>query len=158
MAITKIIADSITSGAVANTPAFEAYGDHLNVSDNVYTKVPFANEVFDTNNNFASNRFTPTVAGKYACHATVRAGVTSSTAGRLEDLTVAFYKNGSAYISEYPIDYRNNPGGLATVTLEITIDFNGSGDYLEVYGRVNVNSNTPAFYQGAIFGAYRILT
>ena len=168
---TVLISDTSASGALKkmtranfvsgiggdNTPAFEAYSDHLNVSDNTFTKVPFANEVFDTNNNFASNRFTPTVAGKYACHTTVRAAVTSSTAGRLDELTVAFYKNGSAYISEYAIDYRSNPGALATVTLEMTIDFNGSGDYLEVYGRVDVNSNTPAFYSGAIFGAYKII-
>jgi hypothetical protein len=71
MAITKIIADSITSGAVANTPAFRAFMNaNQNLVNSTVTKIDqFGTEDFDTNSDFASNRFTPTVAGKYFVYA-----------------------------------------------------------------------------------------
>ena len=66
MAITKIIADSITSGAVANTPAFEArLASNQVISNNTFTKALIATEIYDSDGKFASNRCTPTVVGKY---------------------------------------------------------------------------------------------
>jgi len=52
MAITKLIADSITSGAIASTPAFEAYLDNgTTPSNDVTTLVTFDVEKFDTDQN-----------------------------------------------------------------------------------------------------------
>jgi hypothetical protein len=68
MAITKLIADSITSGAIANTPAFFAYNSLAQtLSNNTLTKIIFDSEKFDTDNAFASNTFTVPSgeAGKY---------------------------------------------------------------------------------------------
>ena len=68
MAITKIIADSITSGAVANTPAFAAtISSNLSIANNTLTTVVFDSEIFDSDGkyNTSTGKFTPTVAGKY---------------------------------------------------------------------------------------------
>ena len=68
MAITKIIADSITSGAIANTPAFSASGDDQSIANGTETKVAFNIEDFDTDGNYdhlTNYRFTPTTSGKY---------------------------------------------------------------------------------------------
>jgi hypothetical protein len=62
MAITKIIADSITSGAIANTPAFKVYlGSNQTVSNTVDTRINLNTEVYDTDSAFDSStnyRFT----------------------------------------------------------------------------------------------------
>ena len=75
MAITKIIADSITSGAVANTPAFEARNASAqSVNGSTTTLMQFDTEVFDTNNTYTNSstfKFTPGVAGKYFIYASI---------------------------------------------------------------------------------------
>ena len=50
-----------------NTPAFLAYKNATqgSISGNTATKITYTEELFDTDNNFASSRFTTTVAGKY---------------------------------------------------------------------------------------------
>ena len=62
MAITKLVADSITSGAIANTPAFYAHlSSNQTIGTASYTKVQFDTELFDTDNaydNSTNYRFT----------------------------------------------------------------------------------------------------
>jgi len=108
-----------------NMPAFSAYlGTSQSVSGSVLTKILFDTKDFDTNNNFASSRFTPTVAGYYQ----LNANLTTSTATAA---TVRFYKNGIQYaIGNDIISYVNAIGGSILVYL------NGSTDYVEVYGLV----------------------
>lgn len=68
MAITKIIADSITSGAIANTPAFAAtISSNLSIANATLTTVVFDSELFDSDGKYdtSTGKFTPTVAGKY---------------------------------------------------------------------------------------------
>ena len=71
---TNIIGTLQNDGAAvggANTPAFRAFlNSNKTMSDATTTKVDtFGSEDFDTDNNFASNRFTPTTAGKYYVYA-----------------------------------------------------------------------------------------
>jgi hypothetical protein len=65
MAITKLTADSITSGAIANTPAFEArLSADQTISDDTLTKITLDTEIFDTNSDYDNStnyRFTPTL-------------------------------------------------------------------------------------------------
>ena len=50
----------------ANTPAFMVkLSSTQNISTGTWTKITFDSEVYDTNSAFASNKFTPGVAGKY---------------------------------------------------------------------------------------------
>jgi hypothetical protein len=81
MAITKIIADSITSGAIANTPAFHATNSATqDLTSGAYTKVQFNTETFDEGGVYdhSSNyRFTPGETGKFFIY--YRLGLVTST-------------------------------------------------------------------------------
>ena len=152
----------LASGAVANTPAFEAYGSLMaNQADNTWIKLAFNAEKFDTNSMYDTSayRFTPTVAGKYYVYSFC--SLYSDTTYKLYVSNLAIYKNGSSY--KYTPN-NNNPSAFHNENFETvlaTIDMNGSSDYLEIYGRANVDSG----YVGIDlretiggFGAYRILT
>jgi hypothetical protein len=107
-----------------NMPAFSAYlanGSVNALSAGAFTKCSFDTENFDTNNNFASSRFTPTVAGYYQLNSGV------ATQGAPQEVICAFYKNGSSYA--YGVD--NVTGGNSMCSS--IIYFNGSTDYVEVY-------------------------
>jgi hypothetical protein len=106
-----------------NMPAFSAYASAVQtVTTNVATKVVFDTEVFDTNSNFASNRFTPTVAGYYQINAGIQ--YLGSVTPYLQ-----IYKNGSVYSSLISSSQVN--GILHDANL---IYCNGSTDYIEIYG------------------------
>jgi hypothetical protein len=105
-------------------PAFSAYaGSAQNTTSNVYTKVLFPNEEFDTNSNFASSTFTPTVAGYYQLNTSI------SVNGSATRFAVQLYKNGSAYkmLTDISTVTANAISGSAVVY------FNGSTDYVEIY-------------------------
>jgi hypothetical protein len=56
----------LASGVAGNGPAFRAFNNAAqSIPNGVATKVILGVEEFDTNNNFANSRFTPTVAGYY---------------------------------------------------------------------------------------------
>ena len=169
MAITKIIADSITSGAIANTPAFFAYlggSGGQSVSNNTVTKVTINAEVFDTDNAFDSSsnyRFTPQTAGKYFVFASIMADSGSST--NLEANYIYLKKNGSSYIFQGNTDFTANYVRQNVITNSAVVDMNGSSDYLELFGRIKSVSGSGQLFEsntqwGQItnFGAYRILT
>jgi len=116
---------SVTGTAMVsgNMPAFSAYlSSNQTVSSNTYTKVTFDTEEFDTNNNFASSRFTPTVAGYYQ----INGHVSALTGG---DQFCIIYKNGTAYKwGTYIV------GGYGANTLVSSLVYlNGSTDYVEIY-------------------------
>lgn len=111
------------TGLTALGPAFSAYASAVQtVTTSVATKVVFDTEVFDTNNNFASNRFTPTVAGYYQINAGIQ--YLGSVTPYLQ-----IYKNGSAYSNLISSSQVN--GNLHDANL---IYCNGSTDYIEIYG------------------------
>ena len=123
----------IAAGAVAQVdlatnvagtgPAFEAIADGTQViSSGAYTKVLFSTENFDTNNNFASSRFTPTVAGYYY----ITGASVFSTTG---ETVFAPYKNGSLY--RYLWD--NSLTTTYGFTVSVLMYLNGTTDYVEFY-------------------------
>ena len=62
----SVTQSKLASGVAGNGPAFSAYQSSAQtLSSNTATKLTFTTEEFDTNNNFASSTFTPTVAGYY---------------------------------------------------------------------------------------------
>ena len=129
-----------------NMPAFSAYGSvATSLSNSAFTKITLDTETFDTNSNFASNRFTPTVAGYYQVNFT---GTNSASGNNGYWAYHAIYKNGSAYIGAYTVfpsgiiqNYSNNLSQL--------IYMNGSSDYLEFYVNVYVPSGTPSYGGGS---------
>jgi hypothetical protein len=150
-----------TPSSLAMTPAFHAYGSGSNqtIPDQTATKVTvFNTEVFDTNSMFASNRFTPTVAGKYFCYANLYWD--TGTANDFHNGSVQLRKNGN---NTYSITNNWNASGGNGMGNHVgaMIDFNGSTDYVEVYCYQNTNSGASstvyASQSNSSFGAYRII-
>jgi hypothetical protein len=120
---------SIAGKLAVNGPAFRAYVDTgQTITSGSQQKVTFGTETFDTNSNFASSRFTPTVEGYYQLNATVRIAGGASTG----EYMIVIWKNGSEYA-------RGNNGsgteiGTSFYSLQVTdIAYaNGSSDYFEI--------------------------
>jgi hypothetical protein len=114
-----------------NMPAFSAYpATAQTISTNVTTKVNFGTESFDTNNNFASSRFTPTVAGYYQINAQLSF---SGTGAYNYYFTNYLYKNGSSSLGTIVAILQLGSGGGFSIPQSNLIYMNGSTDYLEVY-------------------------
>ena len=144
-----------------NTPAFHSYlaSNQTSIAGSQNVKVSIATEVLDTDNNFASNRFTPTTAGKYLCSFTVESSWGGSVGGYV--ITSQFYKNGAGVPTVLRRitfhDYYNN-GNLDLIlgqSQTAIVEFNGSSDYLEVYH--NSNAATPYIEVGSNFGAFKLI-
>jgi hypothetical protein len=111
-------------------PAFSAYKSATqSLSGATWTKLTFDVEEFDTNNNFASSRFTPTVAGYYQINGAVNNGSNIQT-------VTAVYKNGSAY--KFGVNFSN---GYCSV-VSVLVYCNGSTDYVELYGYFGSGAST----------------
>ena len=158
MAITKLIADSITSGAIANTPSFFAYrgGSVQNFSQNTATKLQFNTELYDTDNcydNSTNYRFTPTTAGKYY----ISAGAYIDGTSTASPTGLKLYKNGSFYHTAFIYS-----GGLAGGHhIHNIVDFNGSSDYAEIFVESGNSSPFINYQPGSalstFFCAYKII-
>ena len=109
-----------------NMPAFSAYATSGQAITTGVTKILFNTEEFDTNSNFASSRFTPTVAGYYQLNAFV-----SGTWTNLE-VAIYIYKNGVG--NKNGLDIKIPTLGL-NYGLPINSLFyaNGTTDYFEIY-------------------------
>ncbi|MBS0234517.1 MAG: hypothetical protein JSR99_13640 [Proteobacteria bacterium] len=94
----------------------------------------FTTERYDTNNNFAAGRFTPTIPGKYLISLNVGA-----TAG-------AAAKYVLAQISKNGVGYKQSDvwasGASEAITAHVTaiVDMNGTTDYIEGTGETNVTT------------------
>ncbi len=142
-------AKGFTVGATA-APAFFAFanaGSNQSISDTTWTKVTLGGELFDTNSNFASSRFTPTVAGYYQINASA-ANNWTTTGPKLTQ--VGIYKNGSIYVQNamdatyWGITPQLYNSGQLTSSI---VYLNGSTDYVEMYVRV-VGATLPEITQG----------
>jgi hypothetical protein len=126
---TAKIADSnvtqakLGTNVAGNGPAFRAWASSQTpITGTVFTKVTLATEDFDTNNNFSSSRFTPTVAGYYQINGSVY------NAAGTPFLQAVLYKNGAANSSGTGV-------GSAYISQSSDIIYlNGTTDYIELYG------------------------
>jgi hypothetical protein len=89
-----------------------------------WTKIDFGSEQFDSDNYFASSRFTPLKAGYY----NLSVGLSFEGSGSGLNIT-AIYKNGS---QDRAIN-RYNTDGNCIVSASGMVYFNGSTDYAEIY-------------------------
>ena len=157
--------NSWVSAGGANTPAFLAYlSADQTVSDATETKVQVNTEIFDTNScydNATNYRFTPTTAGKYFVFGNLIGSVAAIS--RLSQIAISFRKNGTNVV-ESNDDKRSAGYGLgAAIYMSCVLDFNGTTDYVEMFGYVNddggsnVDFGGNATKQRTIFGAYKII-
>jgi hypothetical protein len=140
--IKRIDASLVVGG---NTPGFHVTlgSNQTGVSDDSWTKVNIANEVYDSDNKFASNKFTPAVAGKYFVYGAL---TSFGASDGVRDGSVAIYKNGSGFMYGYEGDQGSEitSGDPQTRMISGIFDLNTT-DYLELYGRVNVSSGNATF-------------
>jgi hypothetical protein len=118
---------------VAGTgPAFSAYlTSNQTVTSGSWTKSTQDTEEFDTNSNFASSRFTPTIAGYYQ----INGSITFNAVNSIGRSICALYKNANSYkIGGY--SYVTNAVGPQTNGVSTIVYMNGSSDYVELYGFV----------------------
>lgn len=133
-------------------PAFSAYASAAqSMATSTATKFQLNIKTFDTNNNFDSTtnyRFTPTVAGYYQINGCF--GVAASSGLGF----VSIYKNGS----EYKRGVQNSliSSGSLFVVADV-IYFNGSTDYIELYGQQtsgssqnNLNGSSLTYMSGCL--------
>lgn len=122
------------TGVAGNGPAFSARaGSNVACTTGVPTKLLSTSIDFDTASCYASSRFTPNVAGYYLI--TAAAGAVSAWSSGAFSATY-IYKNGASYIAAvYSPTTNFNNGNTSAV-----IYFNGSTDYVEVYGLQNTGS------------------
>jgi len=162
MAITKLIADSITSGAIASTPYFfvNKSGNQA-TTDGADTKITFDNVVVDTDSGYDNStnyRYTiPTGKdGKYFFFFHVN--VSSGTASQVRDLNVYIRKNGSNIFQAQEKPYINDASRLS-MSGSFIHDCSAS-DYFEVSITMDTGSGTvsiEARTKATSFGGYRII-
>jgi len=126
-------------------PAFSAYqSSSQTLSGSTDTKITFTTEEFDTNNNFASSTFTPTVAGYYQVNSSIRVNTTTTS------IRMMIYKNGSKYKIGTDIATTCNNGFVSTL-----VYCNGTTDYIEAYANIGVGqalsaSSSDTWFNGAM--------
>jgi hypothetical protein len=139
-----------TASTFAGTgPAFSAYkSSSQTITNNTWTKITFETEEFDTNSNFASSRFTPTIAGYYQVNFELDVGGVTASLG-----IAGIYKNG--------VDFKRGQGvavsGISEQYLmgSCLIYLNGSTDYIEVYAYVGASSSATVYGGQQTYGYFQ---
>jgi hypothetical protein len=112
----------------ATAPAFIAkVSGTTSVSNGTFTKINFDNELNDTNSNYASSRFTPTVAGYYVIQMSI-GGLSWSAS----NTPLCIFKNGGWVQVGALINGYGTTSGIFYA--------NGSTDYFEAYVYQNTGS------------------
>ena len=137
-----------TGNLAVDGPAFSAYQSSAQtLASNTTTKLLFQAETFDTNGNFDSSRFTPTVAGYYQITTTFYVSASYTTG------SVSFYKNGAVY--QNGGGNSASPSGTANAWQSTGLIFlNGSTDYVEAYGIVATGQALSAGASTTYFQGY----
>ena len=121
-----------------------------NISDATYTKIQFNAEFVDSANAFDSStnyRFTPQTSGYYYVQLNLVIGNTADNS--IDSVVATIYKNGSEITGVGTRrDWDANAEGLNyndTLQTSTIVQLNGSSDYIEAFGYVDVTSGTPRF-------------
>ena len=144
---------SFAAAGGANTPAFSVRQttNQTGLSSDTLTKISFQSEVFDTDNAFASDKFTVPSGkgGRYFFDASTR--IRSGTLFQLRNAVMYFYKNGSAMGDQYSAHYNSNLM-LESRQNYSFVDDASAGDYYEIYATGTVDSGTVNLYQTTFTG------
>jgi hypothetical protein len=118
---------ALAAGVAGNGPAFSAFssGTTQSITSATATKMLFDTESFDTNNNFASSRFTPTISGYYQINGF---GTSQGSSGTISRTIIYIFKNGGNYRRGGDISGVGFGVGISDV-----VYLNGSTDYVELY-------------------------
>ena len=120
-------ATTTLSSSMKNTPGFlVTKSANQTVNATTDTLITWDSETVDSDNNFASNKFTPTTAGYYLFNVIVGGG-------QNDDMTVlTLKKNGGGSGQTYYL-WDGDVTDAFSVGGSIALYANGSGDYFEIY-------------------------
>jgi len=143
--------NTFASAGGVNTPYFYVSSSgNQSTATNTWVKVTLNSEVFDTNNDFASSRFTPTTAGKYLLFSSIY--LSSIEADKL--ILHQIRKNGSEAVIGLKTTAKTDDH---TMECFLIADANGSSDYFEVYA-MQQSGNTRNLASGnQRFGAFKLI-
>ena len=153
---------TVNAAAMKMTPAFEAYlSSSQSVTNSSNVKAQIDTEVFDTDNaydNSTNYRFTPQVAGKYFVYGAIRGYAGNNN--DLDRVKAMIYKNGSEYRQSMSDSGSTSTAHIDTEQVSAIIDFNGSSDYVELYGLVEADDGSGAEFNDGTksnyFGAFKL--
>ena len=172
MAITKIQSESlnladtydftgtVTGAGGVNTPNFFARLDanQAGISNEVWTKVALANEVYDSDNAFdtSTHRFTVPSgkAGKYFFEFSIYAAAGDNDLNRLH---IRLYKNGSSILAGAENDWTNQAFRNAQMYSSSGVIDLSDGDYIELYGKLHHTDSGQFLDSGANFANTRLI-
>ena len=121
---------------------------NLSVNHNTFTKVSFDTETYDKNGDFASNKFTAPVAGRYFihCHAEIM------DLADQKDFLVCIYKNGSITNSA---NEKSSSANYQTNSITDVLEL-AATDYIEFYVK-HVHGSSRDIYAANTFGEVYLL-
>jgi hypothetical protein len=141
----------LAAGVAGTGPAFSAYSNATQTTTtNVWTKITFQVEEYDTNSNFDSttnSRFTPTVAGYYQINGSYYSN------GGPSRCAIGIYKNGSSY------KVADTVATTYAMFISSLVYLNGSTDYVEIYmnnitgGTGVLADSTKTYFSGSMVRA-----
>ena len=138
-----------------NTPAFAVRksGDQGSVGSSSNVKVTFETEILDTDNAFASSKFTiPSgEAGKYVFYGNIR----NNTGTDFSTFQINLFKNGSAF-GDYYAMYDNQNDSNQSSSFSAIVDCS-VGDYFEVYCYQSSGGNLTLRQNGCHFYGYKLI-
>ena len=121
----------LSTNVAGNGPAFYAYlSVNMTINNVAATKIILGTERFDTNNNFASSTFTPTVAGYYQITGVITIDAVVNNTG----LIAIIYRNGQPWQTSTAM---SSAVLYPTATVSALIYLNGAGDNVELYAYQN---------------------
>ena len=178
MAFSKIIAESMDlsdaynfTGTLQQNGAsiggnnkpllFVRRSSNQTISDNTLTKIQFDTEVFDTNtayDNSSNYRYT-VPSGQDGKHFVYSQFYGFGNNNDEKAFEINIYKNGSIVARNYIHHEGQGTGSSGSTTMSVAgiIDLAAS-DYIEIYGKIDVNSGTPAIQGGSLTNNYTFLT
>jgi hypothetical protein len=141
-----------------NTPAFSVYlSGNQSIGNSSFTKVTFDTEEYDTDNAFASNKFTVPSGqgGKYVFH---YSGYMSSL-GDDKRLVLNLYKNGSEISSPVKVQHQIYSTGSSSNVLQrtSTVLNLSAGDYIEMYVWQNQGGSINLYADNTSLIGYKLI-
>jgi len=148
-------ATTLAGAGLSNTPAFNVYNNAAqSLASATATELVWNIENIDSDGKFASNRFTPTIAGNYVIHAQIVVGNLDSG----EQVRISLRKNGSQITSPYPqtemFTYGTNQVIYSMVTQIVTLN---TTDYVSAFGYQNEGSAQDSIASVNMFWGYKLI-
>lgn len=146
-----VVTGTSTATLVGNGPAFSATASGtITLTSSATTKILLAVENYDTNNNFVSSTFTPTVAGYYHFEGQVDFSIATTAA----PMFVYVYKNGSGGTLVKQVREISSAALAKTVTVSGEVLMNGTTDTLELYAMQSSGANQGVVVANTSFSGF----